>query len=146
MHDLLRLHLTAAVDHRIIGVTRKRTLREVPLHPCVKRIVHEQIHQHRADHSALGCAADPRQSRSVRSLKRRSQPPLDIQQEAMINLIECRLDVKLNNPVVFPAALTRCRNRLFRRPPGPVSIGIFMEYRLKYRLDHELDNRLRNSI
>jgi hypothetical protein len=51
MHDLLRLRLTAAVDHRIIGITRKRTLREVSLHPCVKRIVHEQIHQHRADHA-----------------------------------------------------------------------------------------------
>jgi hypothetical protein len=47
MHDLLRL--TAAVDHRIIGITRKGTLREVSLHPCVKRIVHEQIHQYRAD-------------------------------------------------------------------------------------------------
>ena len=87
MHDLLRLRLTAAVDHRIIGITRKGTLREVSLHPCVKRIVHEQIHQHRADHSALGCTAHPRQSRFVCSLKRRSQPPLDIQQDPV------RLDV-----------------------------------------------------
>src|SRR5258708_3857166 len=56
MHDLLRLRLTAAVDHRIIGITRKGTLREVSLHPCVKRIVHEQIHQHRADSSANNIA------------------------------------------------------------------------------------------
>jgi hypothetical protein len=36
----LRLRLTAAVNHHIIGITRKGTLREVPLHPCIKRCAH----------------------------------------------------------------------------------------------------------
>ncbi len=33
MHDLLRLLLAAAVDHRIIGIACKGTLREMTLHP-----------------------------------------------------------------------------------------------------------------
>jgi hypothetical protein len=37
------------MDYRIIGIARKGTLREVTLHPDVKRIVHEQIHQDRTD-------------------------------------------------------------------------------------------------
>ena len=44
---LLRLLLDAAMDYRIIGTARKGTLREVTLHPDVKRIVHEQIHRDR---------------------------------------------------------------------------------------------------
>jgi hypothetical protein len=51
LHHLVRLLLAAAMDYRIIGIARKGTLREVTLHPDVKRIVHEQIHQDRTDHA-----------------------------------------------------------------------------------------------
>jgi hypothetical protein len=49
-HSLLRLRL-AVMDHRIIGIARKGTLREVTLHPDVNPIVHQQIHQDRTDHA-----------------------------------------------------------------------------------------------
>ncbi|CAE6855117.1 hypothetical protein R69746_07542 [Paraburkholderia aspalathi] len=74
MDDLLRLCHAAAVYYRIIGITRKGALREVPLHPCVERVVHEQIHQHRADHPTLRCTSRSWQSRPICSLERRSQP------------------------------------------------------------------------
>src|SRR5260221_1163779 len=64
----------------------------------------------------------------------------------MIDLVESRLDVKLNNPVILPATLARQGNRLFSRLARPVSIGIRMKYRIECRLDHELDNTLSNSI
>jgi hypothetical protein len=48
-----------------------------------------------------------------------------LEQDVMIDLIERRLDVKLNNPVILPATLARHRNRLFYRFSRPVSIGIW---------------------
>src|SRR5258707_15573047 len=51
VHHLVRLLLAAAMDYRIIGIARKGTLREVTLHPDVKRVVHEQIHQDRTDNA-----------------------------------------------------------------------------------------------
>ncbi len=64
----------------------------------------------------------------------------------MIDLIERRLDVKLNNPVILPATFSRHGNRLFRRFSRPVSIGIFMEDRIEDRFDHEFDNSLSDSV
>jgi len=81
------------VYYRIIGITRKGALREVPLHPCVERIVHEQIHQHRADHSTLRCTSRSWQSRPICSLEWRSQPPLDIQQKPVhLDVLAYRLE------------------------------------------------------
>ena len=37
------LVLGVAVDHCIIRVTFERTARELPIHPSVERIVHEQV-------------------------------------------------------------------------------------------------------
>src|ERR1700682_2643971 len=64
----------------------------------------------------------------------------------MIDLIEGCFDVKLNHPVVFPAPLSGDSNRLFRRSPRPISIGIWVEYRVEYRFNDELGNRLANPI
>jgi hypothetical protein len=50
------------------------------------------------------------------------------QQEAMIDLIEGRLDVKLHHPGILPAPFSGDGNRLFRRLSGPISIRVWMEY------------------
>ena len=106
----------AAVDHRVVGITGKRTAWVGALHPGIESIVHEQIHQDRRDYSALRRAAFPRHPLAIRSLERSSKPPLDIQQhpafpdvaadrlhqETMIDLIEGRLDFKLHHPIRSP--------------------------------------------
>jgi len=73
-------------------------------------------------------------------------PWLLLQQDVMPDVVERRLDIKLDDPFVLPAPLARYGNRLFDRFTRPLSIRIFMEYRIKYRLDHELDHCLGNSI
>jgi hypothetical protein len=138
-HYFLRLLPAAAMNHRIVGITGKRTARVGALHPGIESVVHEQIHQDRRDHSALRRTAVPRQPFASRSLERGSEPSLDIQQypafldvaadrfhqETVIDLIEGRLDVKLHHPVVSPTPLSGDGNRLFRRAPGPVPISPF---------------------
>jgi hypothetical protein len=39
------------VGYRIVGVAGERTLRGLPLHPSIEGVMHEQVHQHRADYS-----------------------------------------------------------------------------------------------
>src|SRR5882757_1857606 len=64
----------------------------------------------------------------------------------MIDLIEGRLDVKLNHPVVSPAPLSGDSNGLFRRSSRSISIGIRMKDRVEYRLDDALDYGLCDSV
>ena len=52
-HYLFRLLLSAAVNYRIIGIAGKRTVWIGTLHPGIERVMHEQVHQNRADHPAL---------------------------------------------------------------------------------------------
>jgi len=105
-------------------------------------------------------SAISRQAGALRSLEWRSQPPLDVQQdpvfldvlayrleqEAMIDLIEGRFDIKLRHPVVLPAPLSGDGYRLFCRFPGPVPIRIRMEQGIENRFDEELDSGLPPSI
>src|ERR1035437_8266967 len=64
----------------------------------------------------------------------------------MIDLIEGRLDVKLNHPVISPAPFSGDSNCLFRRPARSISIRIRMKDRVEYRLDDALDHGLRNAV
>jgi hypothetical protein len=64
----------------------------------------------------------------------------------MIDLIEGRLDVELHHPVISPAPCSGGSNRLLRRFPGPVSLGIRMEHRFDNRLNDEFDDGLRNPV
>src|SRR6201996_6906848 len=45
----------------------------------------------------------------------------------MIDLIESRLDVELDHPVILPAPLSGDGDRLFCRSSRPISIGIWMK-------------------
>src|SRR5688500_11825152 len=80
LHHILRLLPAAAVNHRIIRISGKWTLTDA-LHPAIERIMHEQIHQDRTDHTPLRCATLTRHADAVRYLKRGCQPSLDIQQD-----------------------------------------------------------------
>src|ERR1035441_1138587 len=64
----------------------------------------------------------------------------------MIDLIESRLDVELDHPVILPAPLSGDADCLFSRSPRPISIGIRMKDRVQYRLDDALDDSLCYSV
>src|SRR5260370_42569311 len=104
MHHGLGLLLTTAMNHRIVGVPSKGAMRIGTLHPAIKRIMHEQVHQNRTDHAPLRSTALSRYSDTFIRLEWRREPPLDIKQnpvfldvsayrfhqENMIDLIEGR--------------------------------------------------------
>ena len=120
----------------------------------------EQVHQYRTDHSALRRTTLPWHLSAFRGLKRRCEPPLDIQQdpilldvavnrfhqEAMIDLIQSPFEVKFHHPVESPAPFSSDGNRLLGRPSRPISIRIRMEHRVQLRLDDLFDDGLRNPI
>src|SRR5690242_4893588 len=64
----------------------------------------------------------------------------------VIDLIEGRLDIKLHDPVVSPAAFTSDRHGLLRRASRPIPIGVGMEDRVELWLDEKLDDGLRNTV
>ena len=112
------------------------------------------------DDSALRRSPVPSQLDTFPRLKWRFEPPLDVEQdprlsdvaanrlhqEGTIDLIEGRLDVKLDHPVVLSAPFSGSGNRLFSRSVGPIPIRIRMEHRIQLRLDDLLDDGLRNPI
>ena len=51
--------------------------------------------------------------------------------QPVIDLIEGRLDVKLDHPVILPAPVSGDRPPLVCRPSRPVSIGVRMEHRVE---------------
>ncbi|MNT46636.1 hypothetical protein D3C72_1832960 [compost metagenome] len=77
-HHVFRLPAAIAVNHRIIRVAGKRTVWAGALHPSVECVVHEQVHQDRTDHTALGCAPRAGHTYPVRCLEWCNQPPFDV--------------------------------------------------------------------
>lgn len=63
----------------VIGIPLELDIPEVAGKPEVERVVHEQIRQHGRDRGALRGPPVPLQQGAVGQLKRRLQPPLDIQ-------------------------------------------------------------------
>ena len=112
------------------------------------------------DHSALRSAAFAWDAYATLHFERRDQPPFDVQknpvfldvgahrfqQQLMIDLIEGRLDIKLHDPVISPAAFTSDRYGLLRRPSRPVPVRVRMEDRVQLWLDEKLDDGLRNTV
>src|SRR5262249_22503583 len=90
----------------------------------------------------------------------RRQPPFDVeqrpftryvfpdspQQEFVVDIIEWTFDIKLEDPLIFPASLTRNTHSIERRFLRPVAIGVYQEYLVQIRLDELFDNHLSNSI
>ena len=75
------LVLSVAVRNNIIRVTLERAARELPVHPHVERIMHEQISQQRRNRGTLRGSLLPGDDGPVRHLHRRFQPPGDVQQD-----------------------------------------------------------------
>src|SRR3954467_7268498 len=97
---------------------------------------------------------------SVCALHRGSQPPFHIQthpaqfrmaghrlfNQVVWNRVEERLDVQIDDPIEFPAALARRSHRVKCRPAGTIPIGSGVEYRLHLRFQCHLHDRLRDAI
>src|SRR3989442_2527561 len=56
------------------------------------------------------------------------------------------LDVKVEYPIVPPAALARRAHGVDRRAAGTVSVGVCMEQRIQTRLQVPADNLLRDPV
>jgi len=97
---------------------------------------------------------------ATRVLERRGKPPLDIQQrpagvgyrldrpdhEVPRHLVEELLDVEIDHPVVLPAPLPACRERLMGRLARPVAIGVRVEPVVRPFLHVHSHDRLRNPV
>jgi hypothetical protein len=130
---MLGLPLALAVHDGVVGVALERAAREVPGHPGIERVVHEQVRQDRRDRRPLRSSLAARLKGPVWVLERGGQPPLDIPQhpagvgdrldhEVPRHLLEERPDVEIDHPVVVPAPLPACRDRVVGRPARPVAI------------------------
>src|SRR5215468_11666695 len=64
----------------------------------------------------------------------------------MIDVVKEAFDVDIQHPVKSPAALARHRNRLMRRSPGSVPVGVPMEVRINLRLKTVLDHHLSHPV
>src|SRR6266581_6671759 len=113
-----------------------------------------------SDDAALRRASGPRFQGTVRQLNGGTQPPRDVQPEPrnlgmvshgaldqiVIQGVEEGLDVKINDPVVLPAALPRHTYRIERRLAGSIAVRGGVEHRLHAGLEDHLRDRLRHSI
>lgn len=143
------LHLAAAVHHRIVAVALKPDSRKLPDHPHIKRIVHEQVSQQRADRRPLRGTAIPCDQGAIPLRQRGTKPPLHIQQDPPLirrNMVSNRpfhevpghsveefLDVEVDHPVTTPAPLTTDPDRVQRASARPVAIRIRMKDQLDLR-------------
>ena len=84
-----RLRFRATMDNAIIGIAAERQSRIVPLHPGIKHPVEEEVSQDGADYPALGRPFRPRNQCAVVFLKRRLQPPLDVQKKPPVLGVPC---------------------------------------------------------
>src|SRR3970282_1586028 len=74
----LGLPLRPTVHYRIIGVAGERTIRHVPPHPPIKRVMHEEIHEQRADQAPLRGTTDTLPKLSAVSHRARPQPAFNV--------------------------------------------------------------------
>src|SRR4051794_3747653 len=120
----------------------------------------KQVGQDRANDPALWRPLFSWHKRTVLQHLGCFQPTLDIQQhpptlrvlahrtqeEPPIDAVEETLDVKVDDPVVAPASLTRCPDGIDCRTPRPISIRVRMEHWFQQRLQISTNNLLRNAI
>src|SRR5688572_21280766 len=64
----------------------------------------------------------------------------------MIDGVEEAFDVQVQHPRESPAALTRHRNRLVRRPTRPIAVRVSMKVRLKLWFHTMFDHHLSHAI
>src|SRR6516225_11188214 len=122
----------------VIGVAFERSIRMLPSHPAIKRIVKEEIRQHWADNSPLRGSSLPANPGSIRHAHGRPEPSLKVKkhpfavgvpahgphQERPIDFIEEALDIEVEYPVVVPTSPSGHSQCIVGRFPSPISIGI----------------------
>ncbi len=64
----------------------------------------------------------------------------------MIDAVEEAFDVDIDDPVISPASLTSCPDRVNRGTPGSIPIRIRMEHRLQQRFQVSANNLLSDTI
>ena len=73
-------------------------------------------------------------------------PPHSSHQKVPIDLIEETLDVEIKHPVMSPATLPCLDQRIMRRLPRPISVGVSVKHRLQDRFQVSLDHHLGNPV
>ena len=160
VQQVLRLTMRGAVHDRIVGIALKRAARELPGHPGIERVVHEQVRQDRRNRRPLRSSLGPLLKGTVGAFERGSQPPLHIQQrpaaignrpnrfdhEVPRNRVEELLDVEIDHPVVLPAPLPARRQRLMGRLVRSVAIGVGVEPMVRPLLQMHGHDRLRDPV
>jgi hypothetical protein len=66
--------------------------------------------------------------------------------QLMINRVEKRFDIKVNDPAEFPTALPAYRQRVMRTATRTITIGVRIEDRLDRLLQLRSGHRLRDPI
>src|SRR5918992_3740643 len=109
---------------------------------------------------ALRAPAISRLEGAVPQLKRRRQPPLHVeedppqvrvvsdrlQNERVIERVEKRLQVQVQNPVVLPTPLPADPQRIMSRPSRPIPVGVRVKDRLHLGLQAQVGDRLGDPI
>ena len=144
----------------IVGIALKRAARMIPGHPLIERVVHEQVHQDRRNRRPLRSSLVPLDKDAVRVLQRGSEPPLHIQQhpaavgdrlhrlddEVPRHFVEELLDVEIDRPVVLPAPLPACLERVMGRASRPIAIGVGVKPRFRPLPQIRGHHRLRDPV
>jgi Recombinase/Recombinase zinc beta ribbon domain len=114
----------------------------------------------RSRHPALGGATIALGQGAIGQLQRCGEPPRHIQHhptlvgvgrhrldhETVINGVEEPLDVKIKDPVLLPAPRPARADRVQRRAPRPVPVGVVMEDRLGAGLQLQRYHRLGDPV
>src|ERR1700722_412498 len=64
----------------------------------------------------------------------------------MVDAVEEAFDVDIHDPIITPATLTRCPDRVNRRTTGSIPIGVRMEHRFQQRLQVSANNLLADPV
>src|SRR6266853_2247126 len=154
------LTFAPAVADDVVGIPLKRHTTKNPPQPNIERIVQEQVGQQWADYTTLRRSLFPRHQLTVLQHRRRFQPTFDVEQypgafrvlaycpekKLMIDTVEEAFDVDVHDPVVTPAPLACRPDRINRRAPWPISVGVLMKHWLQERFQISANNLLCDAV
>ena len=132
----------------------------LPNHPGIERVVHEQVGQQRGNRRPLRGSLLPRCQGPVGHLHGGGKPPLDVEQNpTLVGVVSDRLeeqimrdaveegpDIKVQHPVLFPAAPSSHGQRVMGRTPRTVTVAVGVEDRLKLLLQQHRRRGLGDSV
>jgi hypothetical protein len=148
------------MNNHIVGVPLKRDVGEVLCHPLIEREMQEHVGKHRTGHATLRRAPMALFNPSTRELNISLQPTFDVQQypsairelldrtqhQRVINAVEERPNIEIQNPVMFPTPTPGLFDRLVSGSTRPIPVRVRMEHTLYDGLQIHLDDGLRDPI